>query len=142
VRTAEERLAVLDDTLTGAARRGLLMRTPADERLDGRRIMLDGGSRLSFGSCSYLGLELDPRLQEAACEATMRYGTQFSSSRTYLQAPASTELEELLSEMFGGYALMAPSTTLGHLSALPVGPGVRRCRGWESNPQILTDAGT
>ena len=120
MRTADERLAILDEMLSGAARRGLLMRTPSDARLDGRRITLDGESKLSFGSCSYLGLELDPRLQDAACEATLRYGTQFSSSRTYLQAPPYLELEELLSEMFGGFALMAPSTTLGHICALPV----------------------
>jgi 7-keto-8-aminopelargonate synthetase-like enzyme len=120
IRTPEERLALLDDMLTGAASRGLLMRTPADEALDGRTVKLDGRTLLHFGSCSYLGLELDPRLQDAACAAALRYGTQFSSSRTYLQAPLYIELEERLSEMFGGYALMAPSTTLGHLAALPV----------------------
>lgn len=120
MRTPEQRLDVLDDMLRGAADRGLLMRTPDDEPLDGRTITLNGRSVISYGSCSYLGLELDPRLQEAVAAATRRYGTQFSSSRTYLQAPAYLELEERLSEMFGGYALMAPSTTLGHISALPV----------------------
>src|SRR5205823_10666400 len=72
------------------------------------------------GSCSYLGLEMDRRLRQAVCDAVMRYGTQFSSSRAYLSSPQYPLLEELLSEMFGGHALAAPTTSLGHLSAMPV----------------------
>jgi len=87
VRTAAERLTVLDEMLTEAAGRGLLLRTPDDEPLDGRTLSLAGRSTLNFGSCSYLGLELDPRMREAVCAAVMRYGTQFSSSRTYMSAP-------------------------------------------------------
>jgi hypothetical protein len=37
VRTAAERLAVLDEMLTEAAGRGLLLRTPDDEPLDSTR---------------------------------------------------------------------------------------------------------
>src|SRR5438093_6668755 len=106
--------------LTEAASRGLLLRTPDDAPLDGRTVSLDGRPRLNFGSCSYLGLELDPRMREGVCAAVMRYGTQFSSSRSYLSAPPYPELEALLAEMFGGHVLVAPSTSLGHLAALPV----------------------
>jgi 7-keto-8-aminopelargonate synthetase-like enzyme len=121
MRTADERLAVFDEVLTGAADRGLLMRTPDDTGpLDGRTIELDGVPLVNFGSCSYLGLEMDPRMRQAVCDAVMRYGTQFSSSRAYLSSPQYPELETLLSEMFGGYVLVTPTTSLGHLSAMPV----------------------
>jgi 7-keto-8-aminopelargonate synthetase-like enzyme len=120
VRTAAERLTVLDEMLTEAARRGLLLRTPDDEPLDGRTLSLAGRSTLNFGSCSYLGLELDPRMREAVCAAVMRYGTQFSSSRTYMSAPLYPELEENLGLIFGGHVLVVPSTSLGHVAALPV----------------------
>src|SRR3954466_5198487 len=118
--TAEERLAILDDMLTEAAGKGLLQRTPDDGPLDGRHLVLDGRSTLNFGSCSYLGLELDPRLREAVVDAVRRYGTQFSSSRSYLQAPPYLQLEAMLEEAFGGPVIVTPSTSLGHLAALPV----------------------
>jgi len=125
VRSAEDRLELLDTILTQTASRGLLMRTAGDEPLDGRTVVLDGRRVLNFGSCSYLGLELDPRLQEGVVEAVRRYGTQFSSSRSYLSAPAYLELEALLEQLFGGPALVAASTSLGHLSTLPVLVGPR-----------------
>lgn len=120
MRTAAERLTVLDEMLTEAAGQGLLLRTPDDEPLDGRTLSLGGRRTLNFGSCSYLGLELDPRMREAVCAAVMRYGTQFSSSRTYMSAPLYPKLEESLGLMFGGHVLMVPSTSLGHIAALPV----------------------
>jgi 7-keto-8-aminopelargonate synthetase-like enzyme len=96
-----------------------------DEQLDGRHLQIRGQSVLSFSSCSYLGLELDPRLIEATVDAVRRYGTQFSASRTYVSAPAYEELEALLEEIFGGPVLTAPSTTLAHLTTLPVLVGER-----------------
>jgi 7-keto-8-aminopelargonate synthetase-like enzyme len=125
VRTRQERLSLLDQMLTEAGGQGLLLRTPDDTPLDGRTITMDGQSLLNFGSCSYLGLELDPRMREAVCAAVMRYGTQFSSSRTYLSAPPYPVLEELLGGMFGGHVLVAPSTSLAHIAALPVLVGDR-----------------
>jgi 7-keto-8-aminopelargonate synthetase-like enzyme len=37
-----------------------------------------------------------------------------------MQAPPYAELEHRLGEMFGGHVLVAPTTTLGHVAALPV----------------------
>jgi len=96
------------------------MRTPDDAPIDGRTLSLGGRSTLNFGSCSYLGLELDPRMREAVCAAVMRYGTQFSSSRTYMSAPPYPELEDRLERIFGGHVLVVPSTSIGHIAALPV----------------------
>ena len=118
--TAEERLAILEEVLTEAAGKGLLQLEPDDGVLDGRTISFDGREVISFGSCSYLGLELDDRLKQATIDAVLKYGTQFSSSRGYLSSPQYSELEALLNEMFGGHVLVTPTTSLGHLSVLPV----------------------
>jgi 7-keto-8-aminopelargonate synthetase-like enzyme len=120
LRTVAERLEILDGIFTDAAGQGLMLQTPEDAPLDGRTLRLGGRDVISFGSCSYLGLEMDDRLKQGVCEAVQRYGTQFSSSRSYMSAPAYGELEEVLGELFGGPALVAASTSLGHLSVLPV----------------------
>ncbi|PXX56351.1 7-keto-8-aminopelargonate synthetase-like enzyme [Nocardia tenerifensis] len=120
MRSAEETSRLTEAMMSAALDAGLVMRSAEDETLDGRTVRLDGRQRLNFGSCGYLGLELDSRLRTAACEAVMRYGTQFSSSRAYLEAPLYPVLEQLLGEVFGGHVLVTPSTTLGHQTALPV----------------------
>jgi 7-keto-8-aminopelargonate synthetase-like enzyme len=120
VPTAEERLAILDEVMTTGASKGLLQIDIDDHALDGRTVKLNGKLHVNFGSCSYLGLELDPRMRDAVIDAVTRYGTQFSSSRSYLQSPQYNELEPLLDELFGGHVLVTPTTTLGHLATLPV----------------------
>lgn len=101
--------------------RGLVCRVAEDDRFDGRCITLDGRRLINFGSCSYLGLETDARLKTAACEAVLRYGVQFSASRAYVSAPLYRDLEEHVSTMVGGApVVIAPSTSLAHLSAIPV----------------------
>lgn len=91
-----------------------------EEAHDGRTIAVDGKRLLNFGSCSYLGLEHDPDLISATRDAAERYGTQFSSSRSYLSIGQYQTLEELLERIFGKPVIATPSTTLGHMSALPV----------------------
>ena len=120
VKAAARRLDVLEEMVRAGVADGLALRTPDDVPFDGRTVSLDGRPVLNFGSCGYLGLEFDSRLQAGVCEAVRRYGTQFSSSRIYLQAPLYAELEQCLGEMFGGHVLVTPTTTLGHMAALPV----------------------
>lgn len=86
----------------------------------GRHVTIDGESLLNFGGCSYLGLEQHRELKAGAIAAIERYGTQFSYSRAYLQCPLYENLEALLERMTGGFPLVAASTSLGHISALPV----------------------
>lgn len=112
-------LDLLDSFISTTVSAGLVHRTAEDRQLNGRTIRLGGKDLLQFGSCSYLGLEHDPRLRRAACDAAERFGTQFSSSRSYVSAPLYDELEEKLEQIFGGAVLVTPSTTLGHLAALP-----------------------
>jgi 7-keto-8-aminopelargonate synthetase-like enzyme len=95
--------------------------TVGDEAIDGRLIAIGRHRVVNFGSCSYLGLETDPRLVEAAQRATARYGTAFSSSRAYLSAAPYGRLTALLSEIAGGRPVaLGSTTTLLHAAALPV----------------------
>jgi 7-keto-8-aminopelargonate synthetase-like enzyme len=87
---------------------------------DGTTVEVDGQPMLNFGSCSYLGLEVRDDLKDGACEAARRYGTQLPFSRAYLENRLYRELEEQLTTMTGGHVLVAPSTTLAHIAALPV----------------------
>jgi 7-keto-8-aminopelargonate synthetase-like enzyme len=119
--SSSERLNVIEASANALRARGLIHWTLEDSSLDGRTITLGGRRLVNFGSCSYLGLEMDMRLKAAACEAVMRYGTQFSSSRAYASVPLYREFQALLSEMVGGLPLLvAPTTSLGHMAAIPV----------------------
>jgi 7-keto-8-aminopelargonate synthetase-like enzyme len=87
---------------------------------DGSSVEVDGRLMYNVGCCSYLGLEVRDDLKQGTCEATRRYGTQFPFSRAYIENPLYRELEDQLTEMTGGHVLVAPSTTLAHIAALPV----------------------
>jgi 7-keto-8-aminopelargonate synthetase-like enzyme len=87
---------------------------------DGAEWTVDGRPLKNFGSCSYMGLERHPELQRAAVAALAEYGSNFSISRIYLQCPLYNELEDTLAEVMGRPTIVAPSTTVAHLAALPV----------------------
>jgi len=87
---------------------------------DGRTITLEGRPVLNFGSCSYLNLHHDPAIVDGAIDAIRRYGTQFSSSRAYVRTTLYGEVESLLGDLFGAPPIVTTSTTLAHMSALPV----------------------
>lgn len=120
-----ERNQLLNETAKVLATRGLIHLTADREPNDGRHLFLGGQKLVNFGSCSYLGLEVDERLKDGACEAVRRYGVQFSSSRAYVSTPLYAEYEELLSEILGSPVVVTQTTSLGHLAALPVIVGER-----------------
>lgn len=109
-----------EQALAEAIKAGVVMRTVDDVDYRGRYVEIGGKRFLNFSSCSYLGLEQRSELKRAAIAAIARFGVQFSWSRTYLQVPLYNELEGALGAMTGGYALVTPTTTLGHIAALPV----------------------
>jgi 7-keto-8-aminopelargonate synthetase-like enzyme len=115
-----ERNRLVDETAKMLAARGLIHLIAEDERSDGRHVTLRGRDLINFGSCSYLGLEVDERLKEAACDAIHRYGVQFSSSRAYVSTPLYREYEQLLEQIFAAPVVVAQTTSLGHLATLPV----------------------
>lgn len=91
-----------------------------DTELEGDSVILDGKRVLNFGLCSYLGLGNDERLVSAATDAIKRYGTSYSSSLAYTAVPLYRDLTERLESMFEARVVLAPTTTLAHLAALPV----------------------
>jgi 7-keto-8-aminopelargonate synthetase-like enzyme len=113
-------LRLVDRAVSDAIARGVGHLTAEDEQLGGRSLTLHGRRQINFGSCSYVGLETDLRLKNAACDAITRYGVQFASSRAYVSCPPYAELERLLGQMFGAPLVVAQTTTLAHFAALPV----------------------
>jgi 7-keto-8-aminopelargonate synthetase-like enzyme len=109
-----------DQSVAEAVSAGVIMQTLDDVVYNGRHVDIDGRHLLNFGCCSYLGLEHRPELTRGAIAATERFGTQFSCSRAYMELPLYPELESLVASMTNGYVLVAPSTTLAHIAALPV----------------------
>jgi 7-keto-8-aminopelargonate synthetase-like enzyme len=97
---------------------GLVLQTGSSP--NGRYVGVDGKQYLSFGSCSYMSLETWPELRNAAHDAIDRWGTQFHFSRVYVQCPLYEELECSLASMTGRPTLVAASTSLAHMAALPV----------------------
>lgn len=91
----------------------------AGHTLDGRTIHFHGKTAINFASCSYLGLEIDPRLKEAAKRAIDTYGVQYSMSRCFTHLDLYDEIEELLQQVTGKPCLYHPTVTLGHLATLP-----------------------
>ena len=83
-------------------------------------ITIDGKSMLNFGSCSYLGLEFDNRLKDGAKTAIDHYGSQFSASRAYLSCQLYEELEQNLEKITSCHVVVTPTTTLGHISTIPI----------------------
>lgn len=99
---------------------GVMHLSSGDDSMNGRTVRLHGKDLVNFGSCSYLGLEVDQRLSRAAIEAIQKYGTQFSSSRSYVSLDLYEELEAHLSQIFQQPTLASPTTSLGHISVLPI----------------------
>ena len=88
---------------------------------DGRTVTLDDGRDVcSFATCSYLGLERDPRLAAGAIDAVQRHGVAFSASRCFVTSPLYAEADALLEQIFGRPVVLAGSTTLVHAAALPI----------------------
>jgi 7-keto-8-aminopelargonate synthetase-like enzyme len=87
---------------------------------NGRELTVDGTRLTNFGSCSYMALEGLPELRECAHRALDEYGTQFHFSRAYVQCELYQELEALLERIAGRPVLVAASTSLAHMAALPV----------------------
>ena len=100
-----------------AAEAGVIMKT--GNGANSRTVNVDGHRLKNFGSCSYLGLEALPQIREAAHKAIDDYGTQFQFSRAYLQCELYAELEQLLERIAGRPVLVAATTSLAHMSALP-----------------------
>ncbi len=116
----EQMLEIMDDVALSGRKLGILLQTIEDEQLDGKYVKVDNKRMINFGSCSYLGLELDQRLIAGTIDAVTRFGTVFSSSRAYLSSPLYDQLENLLSRIFDNPVVVTNNTTTGHLANIPI----------------------
>lgn len=99
---------------------GISRQVIEDEEFHGDSITINGQRLANFGLCSYLALGDDPRIVEASIDALRRYGMSYSSSTAYTSLTLYRPLRERLEAMVGAPVVVAASTTLAHMSALPV----------------------
>lgn len=120
-RNANKFVNTIDECLTNGVNNGIFQVSLEDEILNGREVTIGGKRVVNFGSCSYMGLEVDERLKQGAIDATLRFGTQYSSSRLFSACNLYEELEDLFFKIFdNNHALLAATTTLTHVAALPI----------------------
>lgn len=113
-------MSAIDQSISEGIKRGILHLTQEGDLTTDNLIHINDSELVNFTSCSYLGLEHDERLKRAAIAAVEKYGVQFSESRAYVSIELYRELEDLMSEIFEAPTIIAPTTTLAHLSAIPV----------------------
>ncbi|MFY9310749.1 MAG: aminotransferase class I/II-fold pyridoxal phosphate-dependent enzyme [Bacteroidia bacterium] len=113
-------LDTIDLLLTDAKQRGVVHLVSDINGLSGRKLPILDKEFLNFGTCGYLGLELDQRLKDGAIEFTQKYGTQYGISRGYLSSGINEQLEDYLSQIFGGRKVITySSTSAAHISVIP-----------------------
>lgn len=113
-------LNTVNNVITDGKKSGILHLNVGDDSLHGNLVDINGRELVNFSSCSYLGLEFDHRLKEGAIKAIEGYGTQFSTSRAYLSSKHYSVLEAKFDQIFEAHCVVAPTTTLGHIAAIPV----------------------
>jgi glycine C-acetyltransferase len=91
-----------------------------DEAGPGRRIVVDGRPLVNFGSDSFLGLDQDPRVQDAIRRGLEKWGTHNGASRAFASVRANVEAEEALADWLGVESvLILPSVMLANFGAIP-----------------------
>jgi 7-keto-8-aminopelargonate synthetase-like enzyme len=86
----------------------------------GREIVVGDRQVINFGSDSFLGLDREPRVQEAIRRGLRRWGTHNGSSRAFASVRANIEAEEKLADWLGVESvLIYPSVMLANLGAIP-----------------------
>jgi 7-keto-8-aminopelargonate synthetase-like enzyme len=85
-----------------------------------RIIEVAGRQVVNFGSDSFLGLDQDPRVQDALRRGIRRWGSHNGASRAFSSVRANSEAEDKLAAWLGTEAaLIYPSVTLANLGAIP-----------------------
>lgn len=88
---------------------------------EGKLVTLRGGRKVTeFINCSYLGLDLHPKVVEAYKSLPNEWGVNFCCARSRFSIDPLRALEEALSKHFGGRAITFPSVTSTHMSVLPL----------------------
>src|SRR5262245_46715788 len=85
-----------------------------------REMEVQGRQVINFGSDSFLGLDQDPRVQEAVARGVQLWGTHNGASRAFASVRANEEAEEKLAQWLGTEdVLIYPSVTLANMGAIP-----------------------
>jgi 7-keto-8-aminopelargonate synthetase-like enzyme len=85
-----------------------------------RQIRVNGRTVVNFGSDSFLGLDQDPRVQEAVIRGTKKWGTHNGASRAFASVQANALAEDKIAAWLGTEAaLIYPSVTLANMGAIP-----------------------
>jgi 7-keto-8-aminopelargonate synthetase-like enzyme len=85
-----------------------------------REMEVNGHRVINFGSDSFLGLDQDPRVQQAVRDGLKRWGTHNGASRAFSSVQTNAEAEEKLARWLGTEAvLIYPSVTLANMGAIP-----------------------
>jgi glycine C-acetyltransferase len=85
-----------------------------------RVIRVNGRDVVNFGSDSFLGLDQDPRVQEAVVRGTACWGTHNGASRAFASVRANAVAEDKIAAWLGTEAaLIYPSVTLANMGAVP-----------------------
>lgn len=96
---------------------GLVVR----ERQGKNIILTDRSELVEFISCSYLGLDQDERLVQAAIKNIHRCGVNFAVARTRMRVESFEVLERLLNKLFcNSYTTTFTSLHIAHLGMLPL----------------------
>lgn len=113
-------LDTIDELFTDAKNRGIMHQVSDITGISGRKLPVFNRELLNFGTCGYLGLELDQRVKDGAIDFTQKYGTQHNISRAYLASGIHMQLEEHLSQMFDNrHVLTYSSVAAAHISVIP-----------------------
>ena len=112
-------LDTISDLILNAQQQGLVHLYTEGAHTNGRFLTIKGQQLRHFGTTSYLGLEQDQRLKDAAIQAIQQYGTQFPMSKTYVSFGLCKELEDCLRSMYQRPVAIAKNSTLAHVGLIP-----------------------
>jgi 7-keto-8-aminopelargonate synthetase-like enzyme len=85
-----------------------------------REMVVAGRRVINFGSDSFLGLDQDPRVQDAIIRGVRQWGAHNGASRAFSSVRANVEAEDKLAAWLGTEAaLIYPSVTLANMGAIP-----------------------
>jgi 7-keto-8-aminopelargonate synthetase-like enzyme len=116
----EQMLEIVNQTAMTSRELGIIHLSDETEVHDGRHIHIKGRELVNFGTCGYMGLEMDERLKEGVIEAVRKYGTAFASTRAYVTVKLYDEIEYLLQRIFEKPVVLLANVTLSHISNIPI----------------------
>ncbi len=86
----------------------------------GSLLTINEKNLISFVSCSYLGLDSDPRIKAAAINGIEKFGVNYCCARTRLSIQPLIQFEEELSTWMTMPTVTFPSVSVTHLAILPL----------------------